>query len=132
MKKFISIILLLIFSFYASGCAVIMAARQPGKVDDKVLNVGMPRDSVLVELGAPISSDIKDGKRVDIYQYEQGFSMGTKIIRCLFHAVADFFTLFLWELIGTPTEMIWSGEKKAVRVTYDSTDKVETVVYLKK
>ncbi len=132
MKKLISIGLLLIFSFSTSGCAVMLAAKQPGKVDEKVLRVGMPRDSVLAELGAPVSSEIKDGKRVDIYQYEQGFSIGTKIFRCVFHAVADFFTFFLWELIATPTEVVWSGEKKATRVTYDATDKVETVVYLKK
>ena len=132
MKKLISIGLLLIFSFYASGCSVILAAKQPGKVDEKVLRVGMPRDLVLAELGAPISSEIKDGKKVDILSYEQGYSVGTKIFRCVFHAVADFFTFFLWELIATPGEVIWSGEKKAVRVTYDATDKVETVLYLKK
>jgi hypothetical protein len=132
MKKFLLIGLLLAVSFSSSGCAVILAAKQPGKVDEKVLNYGMPRDSVLAELGAPINTETKEGKRVDIYQYEQGFSIGTKVFRCAFHATADFFTFFLWELIATPAETMWSGEKKATRVTYDATDKVETVLFLKK
>lgn len=132
MNKMTPICLLLIFSISTSGCAVMLAANQPGKVDEKVLSVGIPRDSVLAELGAPVSSEIKDGKKVDVLQYEQGYSIGTKIFRSIFHGVADFFTFFIWELVATPAETIWHGQKKAVRVTYDGADKIETVVYLKK
>ena len=40
------------------------------------------------------------------------------------------FTLGLWEVVGTPTEAIFTGEKVAYEVTYDTSDKVEKVVTL--
>jgi hypothetical protein len=36
----------------------------------------------------------------------------------------------LWEVVGTPTEAIFDGQKVAYEVTYDTSDKVEKVVTL--
>lgn len=130
--KFISTFLLFSCCINLSGCAVMMAANQPAKVDEGILAVGMPRDSVLAELGAPVSTETKDGKRIDIINFTQGTNMGWKIGRAVFHGAADFFTLFLWELIAMPIEMVWGKKEKSVRVIYDSKDQIETVQYLKK
>jgi len=129
-KKLVS--LLLVFALLNNSCAVMMAANQPSKVDEGILAVGMPRDAVLAELGAPITTETRDGKRTDIINFTQGTNIGWKLGRSIFHAVADFFTLFLWELIAMPIEMVWGKKDKSVRIIYDSSDKIETVQYLKK
>ena len=132
MKRVISLFILSCFLIVNSGCAVMMAANQPGKVDEGILTAGMPRDAILAELGAPVSTEIVDGKRKDLINYTQGTNMGWKIGRSVFHGVADFFTFFLWELIAIPIETVWGKKEKSVKVAYDANDKVETVQYLKK
>ena len=52
--------------------------------------------------------------------------------RALFHGTADFFSLGLWEVVGTPTEAVISGKKLAFEVMYDENDRVEKVLALKK
>ena len=64
---------------------------------------------------------------VDVFQFVQGYSKGAKAARSIFHGVADVFTLGLWEIVGTPTELIASGTKLKVTVTYDDQQKVKTV-----
>lgn len=122
---------LILSSFMSSGCAVYMAANQPGKKDMKVLAAGMPRDAVISELGAPISSEMDNGKRVNIFKFTQGYSDGNKAIRAVGHGVADVFTLGLWEVVGTPAEATINGKEVAVKVIYDQANKVDQVVYLK-
>jgi hypothetical protein len=41
------------------------------------------------------------------------------------------FTLGLWEVVGTPTEAVFNGKRVAYEVTYDSSDRIESVVPLK-
>jgi hypothetical protein len=85
---------------------------------------------VLAEIGQPQASEMKDGKRVDVFSFVQGYSKGAKAGRAVFHGAADVFTLGLWEVVGTPTEFIFTGEKLAYEVTYNTSDKVEKVVKL--
>jgi hypothetical protein len=127
-KKLLSVLL----CFTLSGCAVMMAANQPHKVDEGVLAAGMARDSVLAELGAPVKTETLEGKKTDLINFTQGTNLGWRIGRAVFHGVADFFTFFIWELIAIPIESVWGKKEKSVRVIYDATDKVETVQYLKK
>lgn len=113
-----------------NGCSVYMAATQPTQKNLDVLSAGTPRSLVLAEIGQPQASEMKDGKRVDVFSFVQGYSKGAKAGRALFHGAADVFTLGLWEVLGTPTESIFTGEKVAYEVTYDTSDKVEKVVKL--
>jgi hypothetical protein len=130
MKKMIA--LALIVGMLNSGCAVMMAANQPSKVDEGVLTAGMPRNAILAELGAPITTDTTNGKRTDLISYTQGTGTGWKVGRAVFHGIADVATIFLWELIATPIETIWGKKDKSVQVVYDAKGNVETVQYLKK
>ncbi len=50
----------------------------------------------------------------------------------MFHGAADVLTLGLWEVVGTPTEATFDGNKMAFEVTYDESDKAEKVVTLQK
>ena len=124
---------LLIASLLAqAGCSVVMAAKQPPKKDLGVLNHGTPRSMLLAELGQPASTETKDGKRVDVFSFTQGYSKPTKVARSVFHGAADFFTLGLWEVVGTPTEAVFDGTKMMLQVTYDENDRVDNVVNLSK
>lgn len=114
----------------ANGCSVYMAAKQPNRKNLEVFSVGTPRSLVLAEIGQPQASETKDGKRVDVFSFVQGYSKGAKAGRALFHGAADVFTLGMWEVVGTPTEAIFTGEKVAYEVTYNTSDKVEKVITL--
>jgi hypothetical protein len=112
----------------SQGCAVYMAANQPEKKDLGVLKAGSPRSAVIAEIGTPVQSLVKDGAKVDLYTFTQGYSGLEKGGRAVLHGAADVFTLGLWEVIGTPIEGAANGTKVAVEVTYDKDDRVAKVV----
>lgn len=119
----------LLVVFFCSSCSVYMAAKQPKEKNIDVLTVGTPRSLVLSELGQPVHSEVKDGKKVDVFAFTQGYSSGNRTGRAVFHGVADVLTLGLWEVVGTPTEAVFDGTKVSYEVTY-SDDKVSKVVPL--
>ena len=132
MKTFLACVLLIVCFMSFSGCAVVMAARQPDKKNLKILSVGTPRSNIIAEFGAPAATETDPkGDKVDIFQFKQGFDTATKATRSLVHGVADVCTLGLWEVVGTPAEAIFGGKNMAIKVTYDETEKVKDVVYLK-
>ena len=111
-----------------AGCSAVMATKQPGKKDLDVLQRGTPRVLVLRELGWPShTSTDATGECEDYYSFTQGYSTSVKAGRAVFHGVADLFTLFLWELIGMPTELYFDGTKVSLMVHYDEEERVETV-----
>ena len=109
-----------------SGCSVFMAAKQPDAKDLSVLKEGTPRSHVIAELGAPIWSGEKNGSRVDVFAFRQGYSSAAKAGRAFFHGAADVITLGLWEVIATPVESIASGTDMKAEVTYDRDDRVKS------
>ena len=111
-----------------TGCSVVMATQQPSRMDFSVLSKGVDRSRVIAELGTPLTTELKDGKRTDVFSVRQGYSTGAKVGRALFHGVADAFTLGLWEVVGTPVEAIASGTIVKVGVNYDKNDKVEDII----
>ena len=113
-----------------SGCSVFMAAKQPDAKNLSVLDKGNPRSHVIAELGAPVWSGEKDGNKVDVFAFRQGYSKGAKAGRAFFHGVADVFTLGLWEVIGTPIEATATGTDMKVEVFYDENDLVKLANFL--
>lgn len=107
-----------------------MAAHQPDEKNLDVFAAGTPRSFVLAEIGQPQDTEIRDGKRVDIFSFVQGYSKGNKTSRAFFHGAADVLTAGLWEVVGTPTESAFDGKKMAFEVTYDQSERVEKVVQL--
>ena len=92
----------------------------------------MSRSMLLAEFGQPTATETRDGKKVDVFSFTQGYSKPAKAARAVFHGVADVFTLGLWEVIGTPTEGVFDGTRMALQVTYDGNDRVEHVVDVRK
>lgn len=109
------------------GCSVFMAANQPKKRDIHVLDLGTPRNQVIAELGSPAHSKVEEGKTCDIFSFVQGYSTGAKVGRAAFHGAADVLTLGLWEVVGTPVEVVADGTEVKVEVFYDATECVEKV-----
>ena len=113
-----------------SGCSVYMAANQPPAKNVDLFKVGTPRSALLAEFGYPTSSEVKDGKKYDIYRFTQGYSGGAKAGRAVAHGVASVLTLGLWEVLGTPIEAINSGDLTAYEVGYGSDERVDVVISL--
>src|SRR5882724_9500978 len=111
----------------SSGCSVYMAANQPAKKNISVLNPGTPRTLVIAELGAPLNTEKRDGKTVDLFAFTQGYSGGVKASRAAFHLAADVFTAGLWEVVATPGEAVFSGTDVKLEVTYSLAEQVEQV-----
>ena len=117
-----------------SGCSIGMASRQPPAKDLTKLNPGTPRAQVLAEFGAPQGTEVAaDHVRTDHYVFVQGYSQAARTSRARLHGAADTVTLGLWELIGTPTEMIFDGSELQADGTYEpGRDVVRTSVVRKK
>jgi hypothetical protein len=109
-----------------------MAAKQPSAKNVDLFKVGTPRSMLLAEFGLPTVSEVRNGKKFEIYKFVQGYSTGAKAGRAVFHGVADVLTLGLWEVIGTPTEGVFSGDEMAYEVSYDENDRIDQVTALKK
>lgn len=110
-----------------TGCSVYMAASQPPKKNLAVLRPGTPRSEVLAELGKPSSSRLVNLRRRDWFLFTQGYSKEARVGRAFAHGTIDIATLGLWELAGTPAEVILSGKRMSFEVRYDDFDNVISV-----
>ena len=129
MKRRLFIVFILI-AICCSGCSVYMAAKQPPAKNMDVMNVGTPRSMVLGEFGQPVTSEVKEGLKVDVFAFTQGYSKGAKASRAVFHGIADVLTLGIWEAVGTPTEAVFDGTKVSYQIEYDASDRVKKVTAL--
>ena len=120
----IRFVLLGVLLIGSSACSVYMAANQPREKDLTVLAPGTHRGRVIAELGAPVWTGEKDGNKVDVFTFKDGYSTANRAARAVFHGVSDFFTLGLWEVIGTPTEAIFDGKDMKVEIAYGPDDRV--------
>jgi hypothetical protein len=127
MKKMIPLFTLLILSTTLCGCSVYMAARQPDKKDVQLFNSGTPRSQVLAEFGVPAKTSIEDGQVCDTFVFRQGYGKGAKWARGVFHGTADILSVGLWEMVGTPIELIADGEEVQLDVFYGQRQQVTAI-----
>lgn len=132
MRSIVALFAITGLALTVTGCSVAMAAKQPSKKDVKVFSHGIPRSLVVAEVGAPVTTETRAGKRVEVYAFTQGYSKAARVSRSIGHGAADVFTFGLWEAVGTPTEAAFNGKRLVYEVTYDPADRVENVVVLKK
>lgn len=132
MKPIVALFAIASLALTLAGCSVAMAAHQPSRKDVKLFNQGVPRSLVVAEVGAPVTTETRGGKRVEVYAFTQGYSKGARVGRTIGHGAADVMTFGLWEAVGTPTEAVFNGKRVVYEVTYDASDRVENVVVLKK
>ena len=133
MKKLLISVLAMVLLININGCSVYMAAKQPDAKDVDLFKIGVPRAMLLAEFGLPTISETKDdGKKYEIFAFTQGYSAGAKGGRAVFHGAADVLTFGLWEVVGTPTEGVFDGDRMAFEVSYDKEERIDRVVALKK
>ncbi len=131
MKKSILHSMCLILLSSTIGCSVFMAANQPDAKETDLFKPGTKRELILAEFGTPMNSETNgDGQLEEIYKFTQGYSGGSKAGRALFHGAADFFTLGLWEIVGTPIEGAADGTEMSFKVTYDKSKTIVSVTPL--
>lgn len=117
----------------SSGCAVVMAAKQPDYKNVELFKPGTTRGQLLGEFGQPVSTETrKDGTKCDTFSFTQGYSGGAKAGRAVLHGVADVLTLGLWEIIGTPTEAVLNGNTVGYQACYGADERVTEVTLLTK
>lgn len=120
-----------LFVLALPGCSVFMAAKQPDKRDLGLMTQGTPRAVLIEEFGEPVATKEVEGRKAEVFRFIQGYSNGTKMARAMFHGTADVLTLGLWEVVGTPAESVFDGEKLYYEVTYDENDRVASAVAFK-
>ena len=121
--------LMAVSGLHGTGCSVVKATNQPEKKNLAVLTPGTPRNHVIAELGAPITTAAKESGRTDIFAFTQGYSKSAKVGRAFFHGAADLVTLGMWEVVGTPIEATANGTEVKLEVSYDSSDLVSGVTH---
>jgi hypothetical protein len=133
--KFMSALLVLcVMSITTSGCSVLMAAnRSSYRGDVSVIKEGVSRPEVIAELGEPDAfSKTEAGGFDDRYTLDpQAHHTWIKVGTVLLHAGADFITLFLWELIGTPYELAVRDRTVIYHLAYNQDGKLTSIEKLK-
>lgn len=106
-----------------SGCAQVMAIRQPAPLDRNLLAVGTDRTTVIGVFGAPVSSDDRlDGGRTEVYKYTDGGTKNawwSKTGRVVVYTAGDVFTAWLDQVIWMPLELAFRGTEYASTVDFD-------------
>ena len=117
-----------------SGCSVIMAAsRSSYRGDVEVIKEGAPRAQVIAELGEPDSySKIETGGFDDRYVLDpDAHRTWVKVATAIGHLGADFFTLCLWEFIGTPYEIAVRDKVVTYHLQYSAEGKLTAIEKIK-
>lgn len=125
---------ILIILLLATGCSAFMAGqRSTYRGDPGVIQPGADRTAVESTLGAPdMMVSLDDGRAKAVYKIDP--DAHTKVGRnaaVAWHAVADVFTLGLWEVVGTPLEMAAKDKFVTYIVYYGKDWKIERVETLK-
>ena len=122
MKNTIVTAVLLLTAVFASGCAQVMALKQPKPFAPCALASGAKRTDIVGELGQPVSSEDRGHSLTDTYKYVDGGKKncgGSKTARVVLYTAGDLFTCWLDQLIWMPVEKFaYAGIDHAVTVDY--------------
>tara|TARA_R110000744_G_scaffold369252_1_gene479395 strand:+ start:16101 stop:16499 length:399 start_codon:yes stop_codon:yes gene_type:complete len=119
-KKVAVVLCIALFLLTHGGCSVGMALHGADNPDIAVLRSGQSRGVVEMELGKPKSFDIEERRALYDYSTGEDGSAG----RAIAHGAADFLTLGLWEVVGTPVEAVQKHTFWSLSVWYTEEDRV--------
>lgn len=113
-----------------AGC---MTARTETKKDLSVFQPGVPRATVIDELGAPVSTTkSRQGNTVDIFTFVQGPAPSKKPPRPVEPEQADAAEMLaLLEHTGRSPTALLTGKKLTIQVNYDADERVRDIVTLR-
>jgi hypothetical protein len=106
-----------------------LASRETKRGDINVIQPGVPRSTVIAELGQPDNfSTREDGGYDDRYQLDPDAHSGVvKFFTGLLYVAGDFFTLFLTEFIFTPMEIAAKDRLVIYHLTYGTDGKLSAI-----
>ena len=108
------------------GCSVGMAISGNNPKDLSVFYIGAERSFVHAKAGPPeIEVQDKDGLWIDTYLIVKGNE--PSVGRAAAHGVMDVLTIGLWEVIGTPMELVEELDeyKNRFEIYYDKGNKIQ-------
>ena len=109
-----------------TGCAQVMAIRQPKPFTPGSLVTGAKRMDITAELGQPITSEEHASHLTDAYRYIDGGKKNnalSKTGRVVVYTAGDLFTVWLDQVIWIPAEAFgFPGTVHAVTVDYAKSD----------
>ena len=108
-----ALIICLISIFMCSGCAVMMSAMSPTEKPHISTKEHCNEYQLDVLYDSSFRKQIDTNILIKEYNWENGHPLCIKYCRVAGHAVFDFCTFFIWEIIGTPMEL-------AFITTYDN------------
>lgn len=111
-----------------SGCSVQMASRIQQSHQGSTLSFGRDRAYVISQIGQPIKTETRNNRIVDTYELQRN-SRGWGYFRAGLYGFLDFFTVGLWEIIGTPLESFIQTNEQ-VTIEYDENSQIFKVHYL--
>jgi len=125
-KLILTALPLILCGLFASGCAEVMAIKQPRPFTPTTLVTGAKRVDIIGELGQPISSEEHTNSLTDAYKYVDGGrknSGGSKTVRVVLYTGGDLFTCWLDQIVWMPTEKFgFAGTDHAVTVDFTKAD----------
>lgn len=88
-----------------SGCAIMMSATSPSE-KQHISKISHYNEYQLDALyGCSFRKQIDNNIFIKGYNWKTGHPLYIKYCRVFGHAALDFFTCFIWEIIGTPMEL---------------------------
>lgn len=127
-------IAIIVSALLATGCSAWMAGqRSVYKGDPVIIQVGADRMAIENALGPPdMAVSVDNGRTKVIYKVDpDAHSRAGRNAAVAWHIVADVFTLGLWEIVGTPTEMAAKDQFTTYLIYYSKEGKVEQVETVK-
>ncbi len=124
----LSFLLVIVVGLGLQGCAVGMAMSGSKDPDLTVLRMGASRAEVELQLGPALSEvSLPVGNHYCTYEYSLGNEPSAG--RTVGHVFLDVVTLGLWELVGTPIEMVAANtEDYTVTIEYGPDMKLRQVL----
>lgn len=126
-KRMLPALLMMVAS---SGCAIVMASKLPIARPPAQLAPDVDREFVDHHYGFPVAIGIsKQGNYTEQIQFIDGVSIGEKTARYCIHGALDALSYCIWEVVGTPYEMMNSDFKTYVYfIEYDSENRIISAV----
>ncbi len=125
-KLILTVVPLILYGLFATGCAQVMAIKQPRPFTPSTLITGAKRVDIVAELGQPLTSETHANQLIDAYRYVDGGQKNSGISktgRVLVYTAGDLFTCWLDQVIWIPAEAFgFPGTVHAVTVDYSKSE----------
>ena len=121
----------LVMAVVMAGCSVERAIHAPDKKNLNVFQPGSARLQLIAEVGTPVSTEYRNGQRVDVFVFKQGKSKGWNYLRAAGYGAALIMTAGISEVVAYPVEAQTEYPEIVAQVTYDANDTVTSLEVLK-